>query len=164
MNSFHLLTKQSKVTFAPSMQPTRSEHIAMRSGAVPAGTLVGAGAGGVGGAAVGGLAGLGAAVFDDENDGIKSTLKKILLGAATGGLAGGTLGAVGGGGITMINRTTGQRKLDTMDQWERLFRDKKLSAADALTESSIFRGGDPTDAKNPRNLFGKPSPRSASWP
>ena len=122
--------------FAQGRQPTAMERTAMQPGAITAASLVGAGAGGVGGAAVGGLAGIGRAVFDKEDDGLRSLLRKVLGGAATGGLAGGTLGVIGGGGLAAINREAGNAKVEAMDDWRRIFREHKLRTADELTRSS----------------------------
>jgi hypothetical protein len=61
----------------------------------PLSGMGGAAAGGTVGAALGGGAGLLKALFDNEDDGLVSTLSKALSGVALGGLAGAGVGAVG---------------------------------------------------------------------
>jgi hypothetical protein len=87
MNSYHYLGKSAsavgKENFVVSPYSTRD----------------GAMVGGLGGAAIGGLAGLGKAVFDSEDDGIGSTLRKLLTGVGAGGLTGAGLGAAASSGL-----------------------------------------------------------------
>lgn len=67
----------------------------------------GATIGGLGGAALGGLGGLAKTIFDKENDGALSTLKKALQGAAIGG----GIGAAAGAGTSYLAR---QNMLDAL--------------------------------------------------
>lgn len=55
----------------------------------------GAAVGGLGGAALGGTAGLLQALFDSEDDGVLSTLRKALTGGAIGGIGGAAVGGIG---------------------------------------------------------------------
>ena len=88
MNAYHLLAKQASAEpLTLGLKPFKPAHGAVLGGAVGAG--LGAGVGG----AVGGIGGLGNVLFDGEDDGLKSSLVKILRGALTGG----TIGAAGGG-------------------------------------------------------------------
>ena len=98
MNSYHLLAKQASAEpLTLGFKPLTPSPGAVMGGAVGAG--VGAAAGG----ALGGLGGLGGVLLDGEDDGLKSSLVKILRGALTGGTigagAGGLLGA-GQGALT----------------------------------------------------------------
>lgn len=67
----------------------------------------GAAIGGLGGAALGGVGGLAKTLFDSEDDGIVSALKKALKGAVIGG----GLGAAAGAGTSYLAR---QRLLDSI--------------------------------------------------
>jgi hypothetical protein len=141
VNSCHFLAKTAAaktptISFDRSLYPTESERLAMQPSAVPAMGIAGAGVGGIGGAAVGGLVGAGRAMFDGEDDGIASLLKKIFSGAATGGLVGGVMGAGVGGGATALRRNSGENKLAKMEDWRRALREYQLNTASKLTEQS----------------------------
>lgn len=96
MNSYHLLSKRSAAFDQVDTAALRPNSV--RNTAI---------AGGLGGSLLGGLAGAGKAVFDSEDDGLLSTLKKILGGAAIGG----GVGAVSGGGVASARKNTAEKKL-----------------------------------------------------
>jgi hypothetical protein len=96
MNSYHLLNKRAAAFDKVDTAALRPHSV--RDTAI---------AGGLGGSLLGGLAGAGKAVFDSEDDGLLSTLKKILGGAAIGG----GIGASSGGGIAAVRKDTAEKKL-----------------------------------------------------
>lgn len=138
MSSYHLLTKLAapNIEFSRRMYPSSLERSAMQPSGVPAFVVGGAGLGGIGGAAVGGFGGLAGAMFDDEDDGIGSTIRKLLRGAAVGGLTGGLAGGLGMGAVGYGKRESGRRKLEAMEDWRRILREHQLSTAGELTRMS----------------------------
>lgn len=152
MNSYHLLAKEA-AEFPTAMKPTGSDIRSLLPGSLGDGAVMG----GVGGAALGGLAGGAQALFDGEDDGIGSTLSKILGGAGKGAVG----GAVVGGGAAAYQRHNAGKKLRGIADYfraameekrkeirgakpqvslEQLIQQAKQKAGDA----SGFRGGDPS--------------------
>lgn len=143
MNSYHYLGKSASAidnaNFVVSPYSTRD------------GAMVGS----LGGAAIGGLAGLGKAVFDSEDDGIGSTLRKLLTGVGAGGLTGAGLGAAAASGLrgravedaaakltALTGKTPDERGRKGLDMLLRRFKIPLTPLADGLTGKRELSGED----------------------
>lgn len=96
--------------------------------------------GGVGGAALGGLAGAGKAIFDDERDDLKSSLRKILTGVGAGGLLGAGVGA-GASSLAHSQELADAKKkinlIDPIDPSQPLSKVREAKLADAVAQLRI---------------------------
>lgn len=129
MNSYHLLTKQA-VEFPAELKPTGSDIRALLPGSLGDSAVMG----GVGGAALGGLAGGAQALFDGEDDGIASTLQKVLGGA---GIGAGT-GAVAGGGMAAYKRhAAGDKVRGIADYFRAAIKEKQEEASRAVPQVDL---------------------------
>lgn len=128
MNSYHLLAKRA-ADFPTEMKPSASDLRSLLPGSLADGAVMGA----TGGAALGGLAGAGQAVFDGEDDGIASTLKKILGGAGKGAAG----GAVVGGGAATYQRHSAGKKIEGLADWFRQAAKEKQESASAAPQVSL---------------------------
>lgn len=130
MNSYHLLAKQA-AEFPASMKPTVSDLRSLLPGSLGDGAVMG----GVGGAALGGLAGGAQALFDGEDDGIGSTLSKILGGAGKGAVG----GAVVGGGAAAYNRRAAGNKIKGIADYFRAALEEKREAAPQVSLEDLIQ-------------------------
>lgn len=137
--------QKSAAEFPAASKPTASDLSSLLPGSLGDGAVMG----GVGGAALGGLAGGAQALFDGEDDGIGSTLEKILGGAGKGAVG----GAVVGGGATAYKRHAAGKKLEGLADWFRQAAKEKQEAAKAAPQAAqadlqeLIR-----QAKKPREL------------
>lgn len=129
MNSYQLLAKQA-AEFPTELKPTGSDLRSLLPGSLGDGAVMG----GVGGAALGGLAGGAQALFDGEDDGIASTLQKVLGGA---GIGAGT-GAVAGGGAAAYKRHSADGKVKGIaDYFRAALKEKQGEASRALPQVDL---------------------------
>jgi hypothetical protein len=97
-----VLRKSASEPLTLGLRPLKPSHGAVAGGL--GGAVTGGGAGGI----LGGVVGAGRALLDDEDDGLKSALKKILrdalIGSAVGVGVGGVAGAGSGAVISQLAR------------------------------------------------------------
>ena len=145
--------QKSAAEFPAGSKPSASELRSLLPGSLADGAVTG----GVGGAALGGLAGAGQALFDGEDDGISSTLGKILGGA---GIGAGTGAVVGGGAAAYKRHNAGKKVKGIADYFRAAMEEKRKEIQGAKPQVSLeeliqqakqkagdvtgFRGGDPT--------------------